>query len=122
MPVPDFQSLMLPFLQMTSDGRDRSMLDAREHLAAEFHLTQVELDDLLPSGRQTRFVNRVAWAKVHLEQAGLLKSVRRGWFRITERGMEVLQHPPERLTLGFLRQFPEFEAFRGRRRAWAASA
>jgi restriction system protein len=66
MPIPDFQTLMLPFLQFASDGNEHSMGDAREALAEKFRLTDQERTTLLPSGRQAVFDNRVAWAKVYL--------------------------------------------------------
>ena len=77
-----------------------------------FRLTEDEKTALLPSGRQGIFVNRVAWAKSYLLQAGLLDTPQRGHFRITERGIETLKQAPERITIGFLQRFPEFAEFR----------
>ena len=71
MPVPDFQSIMLPLLRIAGDGNEHALAEARGRLSAEFKLTQAEQDELL-SGRQSRFANRVAWAKVYLDQGGLL--------------------------------------------------
>jgi len=88
------------------------MMEAREALAAEFHLTAEDRTALLPSGRQAVFDNRVAWAKVYLQRAGLLDSPRRGHFRISERGRDVLRDPPERVTVKYLERFPEFVEFR----------
>ena len=68
----------------------------------------------LPSGQQSRFNNRVAWAKVYLERAGLLIKTRRGYFRITDPGIVVLRDPPERIDIPFLKQFPSFEDFRSK--------
>lgn len=112
MAVPDFQSLMLPMLQLASDGEERALANARSELAARLQLTQADLDELLPSGRQTRFANRVAWAKVHLERAGLVDSPRRAHFVISERGRQILKAPPTRIDIKFLEQFPEFVEFR----------
>src|SRR5213592_3525417 len=72
--IPDFQSLMLPVLELAADGREHTLAEAREVLARRFGLTDAERAELLPSGRQRRFDNRVAWAKVHLAQARLLSS------------------------------------------------
>lgn len=112
MPVPDFQSLMLPFLRIAGDGKERSVAEARARLASEFKLTEAEQDELLPSGRQSRFGNRVAWAKVYLEQGGLLLSSRRGHFQISDRGREVIKNAPARIDIKFLEQYPEFIEFR----------
>src|SRR6266446_2992791 len=102
MAVPDFQSLMLPLLRIAMDGREHSLADARNLLATEFNLSAADQDELLPSGRQSRFGNRVAWAKVYLQQAGLLLSPRRGHFRISDRGRELLKTPPARIDIKFL--------------------
>jgi restriction system protein len=112
MAVPDFQSLMLPLLRIAGDGKEHPLSEARGRLGAEFKLTQAEQDELLPSGRQSRFANRVAWAKVYLEQGGLLLSPRRGHLLISDRGRDVLKAPPARIDIKFLGQYPEFIEFR----------
>jgi len=113
--VPDFQLLMLPLLRVAADGKEHSLAEARDLLASEFELNSTDRNELLPSGRQSRFSNRVAWAKVYLQQAGLLLSTRRGHFQISERGREVLKTPPERIDIKFLERYPEFAAFRSRK-------
>lgn len=35
MPVPDFQSFMLPLLKLTADGEEHSLAEAVERLAQE---------------------------------------------------------------------------------------
>jgi restriction system protein len=112
MPVPDFQSLMSPLLKLAGDGREHALAEVREVLAQEFNLSDADREELLPSGRQSKFANRVAWAKVYLQQAGLLKSPKRAHFQITPRGAEVLESPPNRVDLKFLEQYPEFVVFR----------
>jgi restriction system protein len=99
-------------LQLAADGKEHALADARAALASGFALTQAEQDELLPSGRQSRFANRVAWAKVYLEQGGLVSSPRRGHFVITDRGRDVLKSPPHRVDIKFLEQYPEFVEFR----------
>ncbi len=115
MAIPDYQTLMLPLLKLAADEQEHSLKDATEALAQEFSLTEAELAEMLPSARKTRFYDRVGWAGTYLRKAGLLSSPRRGRFQITERGLEVLQHPPERITVDFLEQFDEFVEFRTRR-------
>ena len=112
MSVPDFQSLMLPLLRIAADGKEHSLAEARERLAAEFRLSAVDQDELLPSGRQSKFANRVAWAKSYLQQAGLTTSPRRGHFQVSDRGLNVLKSPPTRIDIKFLEQYPEFVEFR----------
>jgi len=86
-------------LKLASDGQVWSLADAREELAKHFQLTEEEIEELLPSGRQARFANRVAWAKVYLERGGLLSSPKRAHFQITDRGREVLKSPPEEVSI-----------------------
>jgi restriction system protein len=111
MEIPDFQTLMLPVLQLT-DEKEWRISDAVERLADDFSLSQEERTALLPSGRQTTFANRVGWAKSYLVKAGLLKATKRAHFCITEQGRGVLANPPERITIQYLNQFPEFQEFR----------
>jgi len=110
--APDFQSLMLPLLRMAADGNVHSFAEARDVLAAEFKLSDADLEEPLPSGRQGKFSNRVAWAKSYLQQARLLVSPRRGHFEISPRGGDVLNSPPARIDIKFLEQYPEFMEFR----------
>lgn len=111
MTIPDFQTLMLPVLQLARLGEIR-ISDAVEQLAAKYELSDEERAHLLPSGRQTTFANRVHWAKSYLGKAGLIALTRRGYFQITSAGESVLASPPQRIDIRFLRQFPEFQTFR----------
>lgn len=85
-------------------------------MAKEFSLTEPELAEMLPSGKQAKFVNRLAWAKSYLKQAGLLETTARGVFRITKRGKSVLAENPVRIDMKFLGRFPEYQAFRSAQR------
>ncbi len=116
MAIPDFQSIMLPLLRFAADGNEHSLREAIEKLSEQFGLTEAEKNELLPSGQQRRVDNRVAWARSYLSMAGLLDTTRRGHFRITERGREVLSKNPSEINVKFLEQFPEFVEFRGRHR------
>lgn len=112
MAVPDFQSCLLPVLHFAGDGAEHSVADAREALAKHFNLTEGERNEILPSGRQRRFDNRVAWARVYLERAGLLDSTRRAHFKITEEGKQLLATSPPRIDIQLLERYPPFQQFR----------
>jgi len=86
MAIPDYQSFMRPILELARDGKEHSIRELMEPLSAKFNLSQEDQKVLLPSGKQTIFENRLAWAKTYLKQAGLLEVVRRGSFRISPRG------------------------------------
>lgn len=111
MAIPDFQSLMLPVLRSTKNGEVR-IGDLVETLADELKLTSDERSALLPSGTQTRFANRVHWAKSYLGKARLIDLTGRGRFRISDRGRKILENPPAVIDIKFLEQFPEFLSFR----------
>ncbi len=112
MAVPDFQSLMLPLLKFSGDGKEHTMQEARDRLAKVMGLTEEDLRERLPSGRQTTFSNRVAWAKVYLTQAGVLKSPKRGCFHLSERGRKILSEAPDKIDIKYLERFEEFQEFR----------
>jgi restriction system protein len=82
-------------------------------MAKCFYLSDEDIKELLPSGRQPRFDNRVAWARAYLGKAGLLEATGRGKFRITAQGMEVLNSNPLNINTKFLMQYPSFRKFRG---------
>lgn len=114
MPLPDFQSVMLPLLKFCADGQEYTNRQAIDALSREFGLTEDEQKELLPSGQQCVFDNRVAWARAHMKMANLVENTRRGVFRITERGKDVLGRSPSEINLRFLRQFPEYNSARDR--------
>ena len=107
MAVPVFQDLTLPVLLASADG-EISMRDAVEKLRVELRLSDEDASELLPSGRQTRFANRVHWAKAYLGMANLIESTGRGRFAITPEGKKVLSRPPPRIDIKFLEQFSTF--------------
>ncbi len=111
MAIPDYQSIMLPLLELAADGSEHSLRESIETLADQLGLSGEERRELLPSGRQPTFDNRVGWARTYMKKAGLLESTKRGYFRITKRGLDVLAKQPSQIGNAFLRQFPEFVEF-----------
>ncbi len=121
MPVPDFQSITLPLLQLLRNGDTQRLSDLTERLADQFQLTESERSELLPSG-QRRLLNRVAWARTYMAKAGLLEGVERGSMRITDRGRALLAEHPPRIDMRLLSRYPGFVAFRERSAAGEAPA
>ena len=115
MAIPGFQSIMLPLLKLARDGETHKFRDAVSKLSEHFELTKDEIEELLRSGRQSRFQNRVGWARTYLSKAGLLESPKRGSFRITSRGLDVLSRDPAEIDMRFLEQFEEYVNFKQRR-------
>jgi restriction system protein len=111
MAVPDFQSFFKPLLELAGDGEEHSVREAREIIANSMNPSEADLAELLPSGTQTKFDNRVAWAKSYFVQAKVLESTRRGYFRITDRGRELLAKGHPRIDIRILDQYSEFVEF-----------
>ncbi|MEL6398612.1 MAG: restriction endonuclease [Cyanobacteria bacterium J06607_6] len=116
MPIPDYQSIMLPLLNMSADGREYSLREAIDMLSAHFNLSEADTQEMLPSGRQATFDNRVGWARTYLKKAELLKTTRRGYLQITDRGQSVVRQRPASINVKFLEQFPEFVEFKNFKR------
>lgn len=110
--IPDYQTCMLPLLKYAEDKNEHKFSDAVEYLSDEFALTKEERKELLPSKTQDVITNRIGWARTYLKKAGLLEDTRRGYFKITERGLSVLSENLEKLSTKYLQKFDEFIAFR----------
>jgi len=108
MAIPDFQSLMLPTLNVLQSGDELPFKQVVETLAKEFNLTPDELAEMLPSRRAPTFYNRVAWAKFYLKKAGLVSQSKRSFLSITTEGKKILSSKPASINIKFLEQFPEF--------------
>ena len=111
MAIPDYQTIMLPLLKYLSDVKEHHIRETIDALALQFGLTSEERKELLPSGQQYPFDNRIGWARTYMKKAGLIESTRRGYFKITEKGLKVLDEAPEEINVRFLKKFPEFVEF-----------
>ncbi len=113
MTLPDYQSLMLPLLRYAGIcNRELTTNEAVEVLAQELNLTEEDLREMLPSGTQSTFGNRVGWAATYLKKAGLLETTRRGYYQITATGRELLDKRPQVINVKLLEQYPEFLEFK----------
>ncbi|SCZ65301.1 restriction endonuclease [Thiohalomonas denitrificans] len=111
MPIPDYQTLMRPFLARLADGRVHRLAHLRNDLVEEFQLSPEEVREKLASGRQTVFSNRLGWAKTYMDKAGLLETPKRAHYRITDRGRRALEECPDAIDNDYLKHFEEFRAF-----------
>ena len=112
MSVPSFQMLMLPALRALSDGTGRPISEVRERVAVSKGLTAEDLKEMLPSGRQTVFTNRVGWAVIFMERAGLIERQSRGVYKLADEGRRVLERSPKLINLETLRKYPAFVEWR----------
>ena len=116
MPITDYQSLMLPTLKALADGMEVPLSEIRMRIAASENLTDQEVSGKLPSGRQTVLANRVGWALLGMERAGLVERVRRAVYRLTDEGVQLLAREPARVDDDVLRNYPMFVEWKGRER------
>lgn len=112
MTIPDYQTIMLPLLEFAGDQEEHSRHEAIEHISKIFSLTEEEKNQLLPSGTKPIINNRVGWAKTYLKKAGLLEYPKRGYLKITDLGLRVLEDKPEKIDNRYLRNFPSFLEFK----------
>ncbi len=121
MPIPDFQSLMLPVLKALSGGVEMPTSKVRVYVADTEGLTTEDVRELLPSGRQQVFTNRIAWAVTHMSHAGLVEKVRRSVYKLTKEGERLLAQAPTRIDLKILRNYSAYAEWKTGQSAPAAS-
>ncbi len=111
MPVPKYFELMKPLLQETGDGATHTKKELKAAVAKRLGLSEADQAELLPSGRQTAFANRLSWAGTYLLKAGLLERPARATFSITAEGRRVLKEDPAVIDPDFLERYESFRAF-----------
>ena len=109
--IPKYEEIMLPYLEFLADGKEYGLSETHDALAELFNLPDEELRELLPSGRQKIFRNRVGWAGTYLKKAGLLTSPKRAHFRISEKGLSLLKEKPTEITAKLLTRYDDFVEF-----------
>jgi len=114
--IPSYEEIMLPLLKMLSDRKEHSLQEADDFLSEQFGLTDEERRELLPSGQQPVFRNRLGWARTYMKKAGLLMTPKRAHFKITDRGMELLKEDPKSINAQFLTRYQEFVDFKSIKR------
>ncbi|MDE0153174.1 MAG: hypothetical protein OXN23_04810 [Gammaproteobacteria bacterium] len=115
MPIPDFQSLMLPTLKAFNASEEMPLSEVRKQIKDAEGLSAEDIREMLSSGRQTKFANRVNWAVIYMERAHLLARVRRGVYRLTQEGKRLLVQAPLRIDINLLEEkYPDFAEWRQR--------
>ncbi|WP_053983686.1 restriction endonuclease [Niameybacter massiliensis] len=111
MELPKYYEMHKPFLEFLKDGQPHTLKELKQHVSQYFNLTEEALLEMLPSGRQTVFVNRIGWARTYLKKAGLIDSPARATFTITNDGVEVINENPSVIDNNYLMQFESFREF-----------
>lgn len=107
---------MLPVLKLLGDKKEYQSKEIKDYICKEFKLTEEELNEKLPSSNSIPLIaNRVGWAEAHMKMAGIIESPRRGYYRITNDGLNVLKKPPTKINIKFLESF---EAYKRKKEDW----
>lgn len=112
MAVPKFFEFFECFLYAVQDGELHTAKEVKEKVAAVMQLSEADREEMLPSGKQRTFDNRVAWARTYLDKAGLIETPLRGKYCITEKGKKALESG-EKIDLKYLERSEGFRAFYG---------
>lgn len=110
MAVPKFFDFFEAFLKAVNDGELHSAKEVRSTIEKDMCLSEMELAEMLPSGKQRTFDNRVAWARAYLDKAGLIETPLRGKYRITEAGKQALLSGTK-IDISYLEKSESFRAF-----------
>lgn len=111
MAVPKYFEMNKPFLEYLKDGNKHPLGEIKRYVIQTFHITQDELEERQPSGRQTVFANRIGWSSTYLKKAGLIESPARATFQITKAGLDVLKENPNVIDVKYLMRFESFRNF-----------
>lgn len=111
MAIPKYDEMYRVFLECLVDMQPHRSREVRERIAARLSVSAAERKELLPSGQQAIFDNRVGWTRTYLKKAGLITSPSRGVCQLTEQGRRVLDSNPAVIDNAFLEQFESFRQF-----------
>lgn len=109
--IPKYYEMHKPLLQALENGQPHDIKSIKESIRHYFNLSDDDLSEMLPSGRQTIFANRFGWAKTYLKKAGLIRSPQKGCYQITDEGKHVLQENPPVIDANYLKKYPSFCEF-----------
>jgi restriction system protein len=115
--IPTYEEIMLPLLKLLRDNEEHSLQEADDILSNQFKLTESEKRELLPSGQQPVFRNRLGWARTYMKKAGLIETTKRAHFKISDRGLALLNENPKEINSEFLKKYPEFLEFKSIRKS-----
>ena len=113
MSVPKYDEIYGDFLNALKDGQVHTHSEIRAYIEQARAISEDDLAELLPSGKQTVFANRVGWAGTYLKKAGLVESPSRAKFALTDEGRAVLADT-KIIDNDYLTRYPSFREFQKR--------
>ena len=111
MSIPKYDEMYRVFLDCLDDMQPHKSKEVRDAIAVRLSVSEAEQQELLPSGRQGVFDNRISWTRTYLKKAGLVTSPSRGVYQLTQQGKQVLDSNPDVIDNSFLAQFESFQQF-----------
>ena len=111
MSVPKFFEFFTPTLRALDRSSPIKAQTLQEQLASDLHLTEEDKAEMLPSGRQATYKNRIYWSITYLKNAGLVTCVGRGLYEITDLGRQCLANDADIIDLHYLERFNSFVEF-----------
>ena len=94
MTIPKWHEVAWPLLKYAAGAGEHRLAPAVEAMADHFGLSPEELQQRIPSGQFTRIADRTGWAQYALFRAGCLDRVRRGYYKISQHGIDLLATNP----------------------------
>jgi restriction system protein len=114
MAIPPYETFMLPVLRSLAGSEPRRRAEIVRAAADAKDIPEEDRQLLVPSGGSTIVQSRAGWALSYLKQADLVRTVSRGVYRITDRGLSVLARNLPHIDNSVLEEFEEFRAFKAR--------
>lgn len=111
MSIPKYDEMYREFLDCLADGQAHKSKEVKDIVAKRLSISAKEREELLPSGKQALFDNRIGWTRTYLKKAGLVQSPARGIYVLTPAGKQVLLENPAKIDNTYLQRFESFRNF-----------
>lgn len=109
MEIPKFHETFIPILKVLENQETLQAREMYQRVIDKYYseLTKEQLEQTTKSGDRLIF-NRIAWGKSYLKKGGFIEFPKRGFVRITEKG---LKHSSDHLTLSQVENSENFLEF-----------
>lgn len=94
-----------------SDGKEHTNKEMKKCVISHFNLSESDINEKTESGKVNRVDDRVNWTIQYFRRSLLIETVKRGFYKITPRGLEVFREDIDELDEKYLNRFPEYREF-----------
>jgi len=112
--MPKYNEIMYPLLDWIKDGKEYNVKDISDKIRDKyFDLSEEQKKEKVTNG-YTRFHDRLMWARTYLSKACLVINTRRGFVKINDKGIKLLESKlnEKEITLNDLAKYEEFLEFK----------